>query len=78
MKVNGIEITAKTFAYEGCHKIYILESTKDKDEAIESGYKILPISDLEKVFESSCELRFINHWALNKTYVDQFEDANFE
>ena len=33
---------------------------------------------IDTVWENSCPLRFINNWALDKTYVAQFEDAEFE
>ena len=39
MKINGIEITAKEFAYDGCHKIYLIESQEQRDEADSYGYK---------------------------------------
>lgn len=78
MKINGIEVLGDTFAYEGCHKIYICECQSDEEEAIEYGYKIFPIEMLEEVWGNSCELRFIYNWALDERYVSQFEDAEFE
>ena len=78
MKVNGIEIDAKEFAYEGCHKIYLIEDEKDKKDAIECGYDIYPIAELEDIYNNSCELRFINNWQLTKNFVGQFEKAIFE
>lgn len=78
MKVNGIEIIGDKFAYDGCHKIYIIEDVDDWRTALESGYKILPIEKLEETYEKSCSLKFISNWKLDKRYVPQFEDAEFE
>lgn len=62
-------------AYDGCHKIYILEDTEDVKKALEIGYEIHNMSELIQLYNTSCELRFINNWKLNKTFVAQFENA---
>jgi hypothetical protein len=28
MKINGKEVTAKKFAFEGCHKIYVIDTPR--------------------------------------------------
>lgn len=62
------------FAYDGCHKIYLLESDEQEKDAIGCGYKILPVEDLKKPYGNSCSLRFIAWWDLDKDYVcKQFE-----
>jgi hypothetical protein len=71
--INGKETTAKQFAYDGCHKIYLLESENDVWEARDCGYDVLPISGLRKTFYNSCGLQFISNWKLDKDYVRQFE-----
>lgn len=78
MKVNGIEIVEERFAYDGCHKIYLIECIEDEIEAVEYGYEILPIERLEETFKKSCGLEFIRNWSLNRALVGQFEDAVFE
>lgn len=78
MKINGIEVLGDTFAYDDCHRIYICECQSDEEEAVKYGYKIYPIEVVDEAWENSCSLRFINNWALDKTYVAQFEDAEFE
>ena len=78
MKINNLKVTEKYFAYDDCHKIYIIEDKEDLKEAKEIGYTILPIEEIEKTYKNSCELRFINNWKLTKTFVKQFEKANFE
>ena len=78
MKINGIEVTATQFAYDGCHKIYLLETEAELKEALEYGYRIRPIEELEDTFESSCGLRFISGWTPEfMSYVGQFEPAVF-
>jgi len=78
MKINGIKVKGEKFAYDDCHKIYIIETKKDEIEAFENDYIILPIEEIERVYNRSCGLRFIHNWKLNKTYVAQFENAVFE
>ena len=78
MKINGLEVLGDTFAYDGCHKIYICECQSDEEEAKECGYSIYFIGSLEEVWEFSCSLRFISNWALDKMYVPQFEEAKFD
>jgi hypothetical protein len=78
MNINSKQTKAKHFAYDGCHKIYLIDDTLDKEEASDSGYDILPISKLRDTFEESCSLRFISDWKLKNQYVEQFEDALIE
>lgn len=78
MKINNKEILGNEFAYDGCHKIYIIEDAKDKEKAIDSGYDILPITELKSAFNDSCDLRFIRNWKLDMLYVGQFEDVVFK
>lgn len=78
MKINNQEVVGEMFAYDGCHKIYVIEDAEDRRDAIEYGYKVFPIDELEDAFDNSCELRFIHNWKLDKAYVPQFEEAHFE
>lgn len=83
VKVNGVEIVGKYFAYDKCHKIYIIEDKEDMKQAKKYGYSIYCIAYnnenyLEQAYNNSCELRFISNWKLDKQYVKQFENANFE
>lgn len=78
VKINGKMVYDNTFAYDNCHKIYILETLEDKLEAIKLGYKITLIEDIEKVYNNSCPLRFINNWKLTEVYAKQGENASFE
>lgn len=71
---------ATEFAWDGCHKIYLLDNgDADKNGKYgymlskngEAGYKVLPVSELQRAWDQSCPLRFINNWALDKNYVPQ-------
>lgn len=80
MIINGIKVETEVnkFAYDGCHKIYILEDYSDLDEAKFDGYEIYDIKDLERVYDRSCPLKFINNWKLDKCYAEQCEEAIFD
>jgi hypothetical protein len=84
MKINGLQVTAKKFAFDGCHKIYLIENKAEEKEALSYGYHILPIRELPQAYENSCSLKFISNWPLELheenfiSYVGQFEDAHFE
>lgn len=79
MKINNKEVkTNNWFAYDGCHKIYILEDEDDFVKAKGLEYTILPIGMIQEVYKNSCPLRFINNWKLNTVYVEQFEKAKFK
>ena len=79
MKINGIEVKGIGVAYDGCHKLYILEDLEDVKQAKKLGYTIYDdVVYVEDLYVTSCELRFISNWKLDKTYVKQFEKAIFE
>ena len=59
------------FAYDGCHKIYILANEEEEDYAKKRGYDIYPIYKLQEIYKNSCPLRFISSWDLQKDYVEQ-------
>lgn len=73
MKLNGEELLSKIFAYDGCHKIYLIEDEEDAGKAVAMDYELRPIEQLEATYNNSCELRFINNWKLDKTYVYQMD-----
>jgi hypothetical protein len=82
MKINGKEVTAEKFAYEGCHKIYVIDTPEEEAQALKYGYNIYPIEEIKEAYEGSCSLKFISNWPLDDnnfvSYVAQFEDATFE
>lgn len=71
MFINGKETNAELFAYDGCHKIYLIEDNDDLRNAQELEYEIHNIQELEEVYNNSCPLKFINNWKLDKTFVPQ-------
>jgi len=74
MKINGITTNAKKFAFDGCHKIYLLSDEKEECEAVGLGFKVFDIEKLQKTWEKSCGLRFINSWDFKLSFVSQFEE----
>jgi hypothetical protein len=77
-KINGVEITAKQFAWDGFHKIYLINSESERKRLVGYGYTLFPIDELESAYSSSCGLRFVHNADLKSSVVDQFEDAVFE
>ena len=75
MIIKGKETKAELFAYDGCHKIYLIESEHDRNHAEELKYDLYPINELLTVWNESCELRFIRNWQLDKVYISQFEEV---
>ena len=73
MTINEQHTDAKEFAYDGCHKIYLLESEDDRYEAEDSGYEIHDIGSLRSMYNASCGLQFISNWKMDKSFVKQFE-----
>lgn len=71
MKISRTTIHEKEFAFDGCHKIYLIGNEAERAQAIEYGYKILPIEQIERTFWNSCSLRFIETWTTFKTIVPQ-------
>lgn len=74
MKINNQITDAKQFAFDGCHKIYLIESEADAKDAVATGYELFPIQELESAYRNSCGLRFINNWKLDTCFVPQFEE----
>lgn len=78
MFINNKEVVGEFFAYDGCHKIYVLETDEEVKEAIEAGYEVHRISQLPTIYEESCDLRFIRNWNLDVAYARQFEEVEFD
>ncbi len=63
--INGEPIQATHFAYDGCHKIFLIDTSETRRQITGCGYSaadILPVSELARVWQQTCPLRFI-HWA---------------
>lgn len=75
MKINDVEVLGNKFAFDGCHKIYIIEDDNDYNEAVSYGHNIHNINELEHIYRhETCDLVFISNWKLTKRYVEQFEE----
>lgn len=78
MRINGQYITATEFAFDGCHKIYLMNTPEDKRLFTEYEYDFYPIEDLEQAYEDSCALKFISNGDLENDPVRQGDIAIFE
>lgn len=76
--INGKQVTAKWFAFDGCHKIYLIESRAEYDQMVEWDYQIFHIADLPSIWVGTCPLRFIDSADLETLYVKQCEPAHFK
>lgn len=79
---NSYEIDSLSlFVYDGCHKIYIVED-QDDIESVKQTWRVdetfYNIDELPNIWNNSCPLRFISNWKLDKQYVRQGYDAEFE
>ena len=77
MKINGTVITAKEFAFDNCHKIYLVNTDLEKAKLTEYGYDFFPIEGIKEAYERSCSLRFIQDMTTFDNIVEQFEPAKF-
>ena len=71
--INGTQYAANEFAFDGCHKIYLIFTVEDHDRMLGRGYEdrslldeinlydggIFPIEFLPEAWELTCPLRFI-------------------
>ena len=74
MKIGRYKINAKEFFFDGCHKIYLIETPHDKKDFLSNGWEecdIYPIDQLIEIYRNSCPLKFINTCKL-ETIVPQF------
>ena len=62
MFINGKETNAELFAYDGCHKIYLIEDSNTL-RVVQEDYphlNIHHIMELEETYNNSCPLKFID------------------
>lgn len=75
--INDQVIEATEFAYDGCHKIYLIIWGGDRDLMLDCGYtadRIHPIEELPEVWAETCPLRFISSADLTAHYVEQCDE----
>lgn len=79
VKINDKIVKGNSFAYDGCHKIYILQDEKDIAGAKDNRYTVYDLDMIKEIYKESCPLRFIENWKLDGTcYAKQGENANIE
>ena len=64
-KITAIEGSGLSLAWDTCHKIYVLDTKGEEDEAAEGGFEILDASDIRRVILDSCGLVFVSAWSLD-------------
>lgn len=68
-------------AWDGCHKIYLITTQDQAAEAFGYGYHLLDVSEIWRVYEESCPLRFIDFWDVENIkhpVIPQCEDGEIE
>ena len=73
--INTSRVWADEFAWDGCHKIYIVTDQASRDELDGYGYNFFPIDELKETWDESCGLRFISDASLNQDYIPQSYDG---
>ena len=78
-QINDTTCNAQLFAWDNCHKIYIINTKDDYIKLENLNYTIYPIELLPNAWYHSCPLRFIAHADLQApNLVCQLEPAHFE
>ena len=68
--IDGKPYSADRFAFDGCHKLYLLHPGEDLSEYGWDESQYHPISELADAWEDSCFLRFIS-WGDLSTVISQ-------
>lgn len=81
-KLQHIEQMPHQIAFDGCHKLYVLDSPAAIEDAVDIGYDLYPAAQVRDLIAQSCGLVFVNRWALahegndgfkTEWTIDQFE-----
>lgn len=80
MFINDYYTNSEHFAWDGCHKIYLLNpyDTEQYAEAQQGGYHICRIDELPETWDISCPLRFISTWDLERVIPQCTEEVIFK
>lgn len=63
-KIDAIESSGISLAWDGCHKIYLLGDEARVDDAVAYEYEIYPAAEIRRLIGSSCGLVFVSNWGL--------------
>lgn len=69
--INELKKKYKKFAYDNCHKFYIIEDDHDEETYKSYGYDIYSIDKLLEEWKDACSLKFISNAKLTKQYIKQ-------
>ena len=75
--INGQQVTAYGFGFDGCHKFYLIENEDDCKTLRKYGYDLYEIDGLPRAWADSCPLRFIDSADLTRSWVPQCTPAYF-
>lgn len=78
-RLDAIEASDLQLAYDGCHKIYLLESDEDREEAYRNGYgdkDIFPASEIRALIRRSCFLVFVSTFSLRPNAPWEIEQGS--
>lgn len=79
-RIDLIEESGWPIAYDGCHKLYFLQDNMRLAHAKKIGYDIYPSTELRRLYNESCPLRFVSRWGFgnpdfkHEWNIRQFED----
>ena len=62
-KIAFIEKSGFTLAFDGCHKIYVMENPQDQEDMFQYGYDrtdFHPASEIRRLINQSCGLVFVH------------------
>ena len=76
VRVNGTKVWTDEFAWDECHKIYLVTDQVSRNKLEGYGYEFFPINKLKDVWDDSCSLRFISDASLSQSYISQFEEED--
>lgn len=79
-KLDTLTASGHQIAWDGCHKIYWCENQAEEADAKETGYDLYPSSELPRIFEDSCGLKFVHPWSLEEhpLNINQFDGDEAE
>lgn len=78
-KLDLIEKSGWPIAWDGCHKMYFLQDSAREDKAVSIGYDIYPSTDIRRMYEVSCGLKFISRLGFdNFDFEHEWNIAQFE
>ena len=69
--VDVEKVEAIAVAFDGCHKIYLIQSEDERCMMLDYGYEIHPLDKLQEIWDKSCPLRFIQTAGTLESVVHQ-------